>query len=146
MAFATLMNCSGDTDVRILRLRNACNDPVSRFEISTPFGSCLTIFQPLEAFPKRPASEEDKSSWMQLSLANFTYLLSDSSLTDLTRKHFLFHLSYNVERYLLFGTWLVRTRSGWRGLDRSWCIERRLRNPKVWRLMLWLCILSHGFG
>lgn len=87
MALATVMNCWGERDRRSHRLRKVWSDPDLRFEISTPFSRARTFHPsqfPLPLFE----SDADNSSCMQLSLANRTYLLSESSLIDLILIHF----------------------------------------------------------
>lgn len=81
MALATVMNCWGETDLRIQRLRNVWSEPDLRFDISTPL-SRVRIFHPSLSFPLF-VSEAANNSCIQLSLANCTYLLRESSLIDL---------------------------------------------------------------
>ena len=84
MALATVMNCSGETDLSSQWLRKVWSDPDLRFDISTPLSSVRT-FHPSLLFPTRVVSEADNSSCIQLSLAKYTYLLRESSLMDLQK-------------------------------------------------------------
>lgn len=85
MAFATVINCSVDTDLSNHRLLKAWKDPDPdlRFDISTPSSKAST-FHPSFPFPALLESEADNSSCMQLSLAKKTNLLNESSLIDLS--------------------------------------------------------------
>lgn len=95
MALATVMNCCGETDLSSQRLRKMWRDPDLRFDISTPLLR-VWIFHPWissllhvdgiddDELPNLLfESEADNNSCMQLSLANWTYLLRESSLMDL---------------------------------------------------------------
>lgn len=84
MALATVMNCWGETALRTQRLRNVWSESDLRFDISTPF-SRVSTFHPSLPFPLF-VTEAANNSCMQLSLANCTYLLRESSLIDLFNK------------------------------------------------------------
>lgn len=113
------MNCWGETDLSSQRLRKMWRDPDLRFDISTPL-SRVRIFHPSLAFPNLFESEADNNSCIQLSLANWTYLLRESSLMDLSGakrkckkwdKYFDFaKVSFNKDGYIkregIYQDWL----------------------------------------
>lgn len=97
MALATVMNCWGETDFSNHRLRKVWNDPDLRLDISTPLSRPLITFHPSFSllFPTLLLlqSEAESNSCTQFSLANCTYLLSESSLIDLKNSYNIDHKS-----------------------------------------------------